>query len=452
MIRLRVAILFSFLTGLALLFFMSLVYFTSKDNMEDNFFDDLMDKANLEGEVLLEKDELAAEIYQEIILSHSVKLTEERLYVIPVSDTLGSIAEGVLEREVLRETLRHGEYRYYKDTQQWVSLFYTDNQGDFIILLTAVDDESEEELSDLVSSMLSGLVLTMIVQFLVGWFFAKNITFPIVTLAAQLKEINASKLSSRVVVSERNDEVRQLEVTLNEMLDRLEKGFDLQKKFLANASHELKTPLTIISGQSDVALQRTRTVEEYQGFLQVVMTETDKLAQIIADLIQLTEVSTGGSKYFEKTSFRVEDVILELQAFMFRYLGQDRIKVNYESEEESYQLVGNKNWLIIAFSNIAKNALKFSDNQAVLLHIGFDARDHTVSIAFEDRGIGIPKEDLPMIADPFFRAMNVGAIPGSGIGLSIVNEIVKLHEGQMHITSELGVGTTVRVVFPLAEG
>ncbi|UXP30902.1 HAMP domain-containing histidine kinase [Reichenbachiella agarivorans] len=449
MIRLRVALLFSFLTGLALLFFMSLVYFTSKDSMEDNFFDDLMDKAKLEGEILLEKDELAAEIYQEIISNHLVRLNQEQLYVIPLYDVTRSIADGILDQYTLDLTLSTGERRFYKDQEQWVSLFYSDNEGDFIILLTAIDDESEGELNDLISSMFSGLVVTMIVQFFVGWFFAKEITFPIINIATQLKEINTSKLSSRVVVSKKKDEVQQLELTLNEMLDRLEKGFDLQKKFLANASHELKTPLTIISGESDVALHRTRTEAEYQHSLRVILTEADKLTHIIADLIQLTEVSMGGSKYFEKTEFGIEDLVLDLQATMFRYFGEDLLRVQYIHEETSYALLGNKNWLLIAFINITKNALKFSDKQPVTVRIEYKTQEQSVVVEFVDQGIGIPADDLPLIVNPFFRASNVGNISGSGVGLSIVQEIIKLHQGEMQITSQVDQGTTVRLILPI---
>lgn len=454
MIKFRIAALFSLLTGLALIFFMFFVYYYTRVNREERFFADLLAKARLEGQYIQEEDELAAEIYGEIINEHFNKLPEEHEYIVPLEDTSRAMEDGLLTRELLNETLQQKSAQYHAGGKQWVSVYFEDQQGDFIILVSAVDTAGQRELKTLMKNMVSGLLITIFILFAVGWAFAKTLTYPLIRISSQLRKINASDLSSRATARNKNDELGQLVSRLNEMLDRLEMGFEMQKKFISHASHELKTPLTVIMGESEIVLRKHRPPEAYINALQTIRSEGEKLTEILKDLIQLTEVSSGGSQYFEKSWFRIEDLILDVQSELFHYTGKNLIDVTYQHVDpaDNYELSGNRRWLGIAFSNVVKNAFKFSDYKQVSVSttsVMLKDNSPAIRVDISDQGIGIPAGELASVRNPFFRASNVGHIAGYGIGLSIVDQIIKLHGGYMKIDSKLNKGTTISLVLPL---
>lgn len=452
MIRFRIAALFSLLTGLTTVLLMLLVYYNTKQSLQDYFFEDLRAKARLEGQFMLEKDEMDIEIYQDIITEHLVKLPREEEYVIALTDTTEAISKGLLTHDIILSTLENETHYFTVKKRQWATLHYPDNQGDFIILVSAVDEKGQQELSALRKSMFSSLIITMLLQFIAGWAFANTVTNPLRQIGEQLKRINASELSSRIDIPNKKDELGQMVEMLNEMLDRLQNGIEIQKKFISNASHELKTPLTVIMGEAEVILRKDREKEEYVKSIGTIRKQGEKLTEILSDLIQLMEVSSGGSQYFEKTRFRIEDVILDAQARMFEYSGRNLIEVDYgHHSEEDYELEGNRRWLGIVFSNLLKNALKFSDFQPVKLHTELIAykSGKAIRVNVTDSGVGIPEEDLASLRNPFFRASNVSHIVGHGIGLTIVDQIIRLHNGEMQISSIINEGTTISILLPL---
>lgn len=450
MIRFRIAVLFSVLTGLSLVLFMSLIYFYTRIDKEDEFYQELMVRAGIVGQYRLEKDEVAAEIYSEIIETHLVKLPEEREYVIPLGHARYALDSGLLSPEILSETVLEGNLTYRDGPEQWASLLYEDNQGDFIILISAIDKESIGELAALKRNMGLGLAFTLLVQFAVGWAFAKSITYPLTKMSGQLKSITATDLSHRVKVQNTQDELGHLADTLNSMLGRLEKGFEVQRKFIASASHELRTPLTVIMGESEIVLRQERDKKKYIQVITKIQKEGENLSSILHDLMQLTAVSSGLLQ-FHKERINLADVILDVQSQMFHFAGRkDLIIINYDQGAEIPWITGQQRWIALALSNVLRNAMKYSGfKETVLLNVKL-AQGNELLLEIIDRGIGIPADEISAIPAPFYRARNAGTLGGRGIGLSIVDEIVKLHGGSMYIRSELNKGTTVYISLPLA--
>lgn len=452
MIRFRIAALFSLLSGLTIVLLMLLIYYNTEQNLQEYFREDLRAKARLEGQFVLEKDEMDIEIYQKIIDEHWVKLPKEEEYVIAVKDTSWAIRKGLLTHASVLATIKEENYYFASKGRQWATLHYPDNQGDFIILVSAVDEKGQQELSALRRSMFSSLIIIMIVQFAAGWGFAHTVTNPLLQIAHQLKRINASELSSRISIRNKKDELAQMVATLNEMLNRLQNGIEIQKKFISHASHELKTPLTVILGESDVILRKEREKDEYIKSIETIRKQGEKLTEVLTDLIQLMEVSSGGSQYFEKTRFRIEDVVLDALTRMYEYSGKNLIEVDYNHYKEiDYEIEGNARWLGIVFSNLLKNALKFSSFQKVKIITEVITYKNAPALKIDviDTGVGIPAEDLSSLRNPFFRASNVTHIMGHGIGLTIVDQIILLHKGEMHIQSKVNEGTTVSIILPL---
>ena len=234
------------------------------------------------------------------------------------------------------------------------------------------------------------------------------------------------------------------------MLSRIETSFETQNNFISNASHELRTPLTSIMGTADVTLSRIRTPEEYIETLQVILHETEKLDNKTKALLFLAQTGFNGkSQKFER--MRIDQLIWDCIDTIEKLNPEG--KVNFDTSllpENSTRLkiIGNEQLLHLAFTNIISNACKYSDNQVVTVSIG--SSDRKVVIVVKDQGIGIPKQELGYIYDPFFRASNTKNYDGYGIGLPLARNIVKLHSGKILVTAEENEGTTVIIELPLA--
>lgn len=453
MIRFKIAILFSFLTGLALLFFIALVAYQMKRNTDRDFFRALLAKARLEAQVVLEKDELTAEIYQEVIDKHLDKLPKEKGQVISLLDSSALLNNNILTAEIVAKTIKNGEYQIKSDTSHLVYLFYQDNQGDFIIAMSAENTEGEKRFSVLINNMFLGLVITMVIQFIVGLAFARGITFPIYQIIEQLDKVKTSDLSNRLNTKRNKDEVNQLITTINNLLDRLESGFNAQKQFISNASHELKTPLTVIRGESETVLRKQRKTDDYENSLRKINSESERLTAVLESLLQLTEI-TSTDMDFQKEVFNIEELLLEAQTEMFQFSGgKNLIKVSYDHDAIRYQVFvkGKRNWVFLALINVFKNALKYSGFQKdvlVKLESSNLLNKSGVCIMIIDQGIGIHPDDISSITAPFKRGKNTHNYEGQGVGLSVVDHVIKLHGGILDINSMIDEGTVIQIHLP----
>lgn len=452
-IKFKIALIFSLVTALILVVFMGFVYLSSQQNRESNFYLILEDRANLVAQAYLEKDELASEIYDKVLEQHLRKLPSEEELIIPISPTPTDTFDvniSDLDKEYLASIRAKKIVRDKEEDLQTVAIYYPDNQGNFIIQVTAHDEIGFGQLDELYHNLISGLIFSILIVFLVSWFFSTSLTKPILQMAAAVGSINTTNLSTRLPTKGSLDELDQLSVHLNEMLDRLETGYEIQKNFVSNASHELKTPLTVIVGEAEIALQKHRTLEEYTGALEVVKQEADKLTALINELLRLSEVIAG--KHIDKLEeqFRIEDVLLNVQANLSRFEKRPRIVVKYDDvplQNEDKLLLGNIRWIELAFVNIIKNALKYSEGE---VHVNTYFNEDGVLIKVADDGIGIPNDEITKVTQPFYRASNVHGVIGQGLGLPLVDRIIAIHGGKLNITSELQKGTLVSVWLPFA--
>jgi signal transduction histidine kinase len=262
---------------------------------------------------------------------------------------------------------------------------------------------------------------------------------------SEVNQITKDNLSYRLTtkaVANKPDEIEELVITFNALLDRIEHAFVAQKRFVQHASHEIKTPLTAIMGEAELALVKDRTPEEYRRTLLVVVSETERLVNITQGLLTLARFEEG---YY---STELENVnLLEVienaeQAFKLRYADRRLLIV---TAGEDFLVRGNAQLLQIALYNLIDNAFKYS-NDEVKLVISKTQTGFVISIS--DQGIGIPDADLPKIKSPMFRGSNVKNIPGAGLGLSLVHRIIEFHKGRLEILSELNKGTTSLIHLP----
>jgi signal transduction histidine kinase len=255
-------------------------------------------------------------------------------------------------------------------------------------------------------------------------------------------------LDRRLEGAEVEDELGRLTATFNNLLDRIEGSLAMQRNFVANASHELRTPLTVIQGQLDVLLLKSRSEAEYKAKISSVLDDIRNLTNISNRLLMLAQAdSEYPARLFGKVA--VDDLLWRCQAEIQGRNPKAVIHITLEEElmeAEHLEVQGNEELLKSVVQNLMENAVKYSPAQEAFVSLKSTAE--RVLFEVRDQGIGIPEDELEQVFQPFFRSSNVKEIKGHGIGLSLVERIVRLHKGDIKVKSKAGRGTTFSVRLP----
>ena len=289
-------------------------------------------------------------------------------------------------------------------------------------------------------------VISLFITGFLGWFFAKRSLNPMIEVVKEVDQITGKNLHKRVKLGNNKDEIAQLAVTFNKMLDRIEDSFMMQKNFVANASHEFRTPLTSMKGLLEVMLMKKRSEEDYVKTLSSINEDINNLIELLQGLSELAQVNTD----FIEASFEpmeVLDLLIDSRAELIKAKPNFTVNLdvqNFGAEENSSVILGSSALLKSALKNIMDNSCKFSPNQKVNVTI---LLNNQIVIQFMDDGIGISDEEIKHVFEPFYRGNDTRNISGHGIGLSLVKRIVELHNGNILVKSQQGIGTTFTLTF-----
>ena len=345
--------------------------------------------------------------------------------------------------------VRAGKDVFYKDNPYDIlGTMHNAGSSEFVVIGAAIDKDGLLHRKKLGIVLMVVCLISLVSFFFAGWFFSGKALKPISVVVKKVEDISITSLHLRVPEGNGTDEIGRLAKTFNKMLERLETSFDTQKSFIANASHELRTPLTSINGQIEVLMMKDRTTEEYKNTLGSVLEDIKSLIDLSNRLILIARTSSEGpSGYNNKIS--IDEIIWQALEEMKRFNPSYNINISLDNsvtDSEKIIVAGDEYLLKTAVSNLIENACKYSSDHSVLIGVGRE--DKYVKVIFEDKGIGIPQEDIQKILEPFYRGTNTVAIPGTGIGLSLVNQIVKNHNGTINIISKLGEGTRITLLLP----
>jgi two-component system, OmpR family, sensor kinase len=290
------------------------------------------------------------------------------------------------------------------------------------------------------------LPLTVILAGIVG-FFLINITLqPITNMIDSIHKIEVNNLNQKVDVPNTKDEINKLAITFNEMLSRINKSFTTQQQFTQDISHELKTPLTILKGQMEIALKKIRTHEEYEETISSSLEEVNRMSKILDELLTLEKFETNQMKLDIK-SISITYLLKDLCDSIDILAQQRNIKISIYNNENII-IQGDERQIRSLFLNLLDNAIKYNkENGKVYIHI--KKLENSVEIKIEDTGIGIKEEDLSHIFDRFYRTDKSRSTSGFGLGLSIVNLITKAHSGKIEVKSILNKGTIFTIILPI---
>lgn len=429
----------------------SIFYFVSEFNFED-FFKRLEARANLAAEIKIHPDDKSA-AYQEVRNRYLEKLAEEKDFVLKLdsNNRFRHPADLSLPEEFYNTILNVGKARYNEQNHFYYGGLYHTDWGDYIVVVSASDPYGFKELDALTHILIIVFVVFLVLIFVAGRIFSHYTVKPITSIINKVNNISANNLNSRLKELKGQDELAELVHTFNNMLNRLETAFETQNNFVSNASHELKTPLAIISGEVELLLARNDISEKTREATKVILSHAEKLGHILTSLLGLAQSGFDGKRQ-NWQRIRIDELVLEVADAVKKIDPEGTIQIDFSelpSDESQLFIDGNLNLLQLALSNILLNACKYSNHQMVKVSV--TSNQGRVSVSVIDEGIGIPDEEQQHIFEPFFRASNTGEFNGHGVGLPLTLNIIRLHKGSIGIRSEENVGTEINIIIPVSE-
>ncbi len=281
-----------------------------------------------------------------------------------------------------------------------------------------------------------------------GWLLAHRALKPVDRMTAAARRISAEHLSQRVEETGTGDELDNLAKTLNQMLTRLDAAFSQIRRFSADASHELQTPLTILKGELEVVLRSTRTAEEYRATLESALEEVDRIAHLVEGLLLLARAEAGVLR-MDRQEVDLGQVIEEVYLRLKPLADSHNIELRLGAIEP-LSIQGDRERLQRMTSNLVDNAIKYTGAKGrVTLGLQHDSR--WASILVSDTGSGIAVEEQKHIFQAFYRTSEARSLAerGTGLGLSIAQSIAVAHGGTIQVESAPGQGSSFRVSIPI---
>lgn len=281
-----------------------------------------------------------------------------------------------------------------------------------------------------------------------GWLLASRALRPVERMTATARRIGAEHLGQRIDETGTGDELDNLAKTLNQMLSRLDAAFSQVRRFSADVSHELQTPLTILKGELEVALRSTRTSDEYEETLKSALEEVDRIAHLVEGLLILARAESGVLK-MDHRDVDLAQVMEDVSQRLKPLADAQSVRLHIDSAEPVH-IRGDGERLRRMVLNLVENAIKYTGPDGrVILQMRREG-DHA-SITVSDTGIGIPPGDREQVFEPFYRTSDARALPGkgTGLGLSIARSIAVAHGGDIHVESIPGRGSCFTVRLPV---
>ena len=329
------------------------------------------------------------------------------------------------------------------------AIFYPfpDTHGNQLLAIIAV---SEEPMRRALQTLLESVGLSLLIGGILSAFgadrLARRLTVPLERIAVATRSVGSSSLGERIPTFSPDAELQEVTHVLNEMLARLETAFAAQARFVADASHEIRSPLSNLRGTVEVALRRPRTPEEYQQTLQVSLIEIERLSRLTSDLLTLSRADTG--HLVSKSSCDLRQIAG--QAVSTHLLRAEEQHINLLLDgQDPLPVWGDADRLRQVLDNLLDNALRYSASGSVI-RVRVQKEAHACIVQVSDSGPGLSQKDQEQIFDRFYRADSARGRQsgGMGLGLAIAKAIAEAHGGRIQVQSQPGAGTVFSLCLP----
>ncbi|MBW2960630.1 sensor histidine kinase [Mesonia aestuariivivens] len=348
--------------------------------------------------------------------------------------------------ESIEKIKEEGLLNFRENDTYYHGLFYKDNQGDFVVLVKATNPLIQSQKKRLISILAISFCVAMLILIFLTSHLSKLAYKPVRNIIKQVNNLNLNKSPLQLSYKSSKDELEELFQAFNNLLIEIESSYEQQKNFVDFSSHELKTPLASIINQLEISLQRDRNNEDYKETSERVLQDAQQLKSILENLLTLSNLNKNVQL---KEQIRIDEIIWEIIEKLAPAYSEERFNVELAISPKDFNLLqfkGNETLLYMALFNIIENAAKFSKSEIV--EIQLSKNKNRLQLQVSDHGIGISKQDLKHINQPFYRGQNTTNFQGNGLGMSIALKIFQLHQIEYSITSELKNYTKIQLEFP----
>jgi heavy metal sensor kinase len=326
---------------------------------------------------------------------------------------------------------------------------YRFNSNGRVYVAVAVEplDAIEADLAAIRRAMFLALPLILAIAGAGGYWFATRGMAPLDAMAAQARRITGSNLEARLQIGDAAEELTALAESFNELLGRLDQSFGNMRRFVADASHELRTPVAVIRGEADVTLAKERSAAEYKESLAIILDESRRLSRLVDDLLNLARADAGRVK-LQAQEFYWNDLLGECCRSVQSLAVAREIELECRCAADT-PFWGDEELLRRMTLNLLDNAIRYTPPGGKVL-AELEADIEGVRVRISDTGIGIGPEAAAHVFERFFRADKARSRGngGFGLGLAIVKWIAESHRGAVELASQPGAGSTFTVTLP----
>ena len=374
-------------------------------------------------------------IYDEqlrLVSSSNQSATNSPVWTPPSSPTLSTLLETATREGHAYATLPDGE-----EGSRAFAMRETVGGRSYVLVIATSLRKQEETLAAARRALYVAVPLALLLASLGGYFLARKSLAPVVAMSEQAARIGASNLHQRLLIHNERDELGRLAQVFNGLLARLDRSFHLQRRFMTDASHELRTPIAIVCGEAEVTLsQAERPAEEYRESLAIVQDEGRRLKQIVEDLFMLARADAGQYP-LTLAGFYLDELTVECVRAVRTLAANRHLNISCDTPGESL-MHGDEGLIRRMILNLLDNAIKHTPVEGTIrIGLARQAADYAITVA--DTGGGIPTEDQPHIFERFYRTDKARARhetdggSGAGLGLSIALWIAEAHDGRLEL-------------------
>lgn len=440
----RLALYSVVIFSIIILIVSTFIYFSFYTEMEKKEFKSLQNKTLLASIYYLEKDELPVLEHNNIKSQLEKTISRKHILILDEANKKfnGNMpANDQISKEFIA-SIRANRTDFFASKDYFYNgIFYHDNEGDFVVITREPKEEFNEQMQSLLQILITVSLIGLLFIYLFSQYLGIIAYEPITKIIEQIKERDAKNFTEPLKLKKSYTEIGDLIETYNHFIDRIAQTFNVQKNFIDYVSHELRTPITALLGTLEVTNHKKRTLEEYENVIVQLKQYTYDLQETLEQMMLLSGAKTS----FEFEMVRVDEVVWQVIENAVLY---HQARINVDLQVENNQLLtiqGNEKLLEVALNNLISNAIKYSNNQPILVQ--FLEINNRLQIHISDLGIGILENDMKQIKQNFFRGKNTENFQGKGIGLSMANIILTLHQIELDIVPNNPKGTIVKLIF-----
>lgn len=439
-------------TAAVFLLCLVLIYVLSEHARSQTFFHNLRSEAVTKAHLYL-RNQVDARIMQSIYTNNKQFINEVEVAI--YTPDFRMLYHDAAQNDIVRENramidriLHDKAIEFYVGNYQAIGMCYTFEGKDYIVTAAAYDGYGYHNLNELKNTLLALFIIGLSLLFIAGYMLARDALKPIRSIVRKAETITASHIDKRLPVKNEHDELGELSTAFNALLERLEVSFNAQKMFVSNVSHEMRTPLAALMAELDLVLQKERSPEQYRTAIQNALQDALRMNRLIDGLLNLAKADYR-KEDIKTNELRMDELLLDVREHILRAHPDYHIELLFGQENDDERLItvnANLYLLSIAFANLIENNCKYSPDHTSIVQIS--AHDRWTCISLSDNGSGLSETDKRHLFTLFYRGAEDSSIEGHGIGMTLAQKIITLHQGHIQVHSEEGKGTTFVVEIP----